>query len=89
MLTYPDMGSDSLPWSIGCVNGERVNRAGILKKRSLGLGKRLDIIHDVLGLSSFQNSHFFFCIIGGVVVVNKRCREGFKVNSNIINIYVK
>ena len=34
------------------MNGEKgVNRAGILKKRSLGLGKRLDIIHDVLGLS--------------------------------------
>ena len=30
-------------------NGE--SRTGILKKRSLELGKRLDIIHDVLGLS--------------------------------------
>lgn len=34
------------------MNGEKgVSRTGILKKRSLGLGKRLDIIHDVLGLS--------------------------------------
>lgn len=73
------------------MNGEKgVNRAGILKKRSLGLGKRLDIIHDVLGLSLvFKILIFFVC--GGVVVVNKRCsREGFKVSSNIsLNIYVK
>lgn len=34
------------------MNGEKgVSRTGILKKRSLRLGKRLDIIHDVLGLS--------------------------------------
>ena len=61
------------------MNGEKgVNRAGILKKRSLGLGKRLDIIHDVLGLSLVFKI-LIFCG-GGAVVVNKRCsREGFKI----------
>lgn len=71
------------------MNGEKgVSRTGILKKRSLGLGKRLDIIHDVLGLSLVFKILIFF---GGVVVVNKRCsREGFKASSNIsLNIYVK